>query len=166
MKVLLVEDEERMANATSELLRREGYETDVEYEGDGGEDAFLTGVYDVAILDVMLPHKNGFDILKNGRKAGIKTPVLMLTAKSDISDKVYGLDSGADDYLTKPFQIEELLARVRALVRRGSKAAVEDGILCVGDLRLDSKKLLLSCTKTGKEIRLPEKEFRLMEYLM
>lgn len=166
MRILLVEDEKRMANATAELLRREGYEVDVEYEGEGGEAAFGTAIYDLAIFDVMLPYKNGFDIVGNGRKAGIKTPVLMLTAKSDVSDKVKGLDSGADDYLTKPFQIEELLARIRALGRRGSLVSVEDDILSVKDLRLDTKKMILSCTKTGKEIRLPEKEFHLMEILM
>ncbi|MCR5546797.1 MAG: response regulator transcription factor [Lachnospiraceae bacterium] len=166
MKILLVEDERRMANATSELLKREGYDVEVEYEGEGGEDAFLTGIYDIAILDVMLPYKNGFDIVRSGRKKGIKTPVLMLTAKSDVSDKVRGLDSGADDYLTKPFQIEELLARVRALGRRGALVSPEEGILTVGDLRLDTKKLVLYCSATGKEIRLPEKEFHLMEYLI
>ena len=166
MKILMVEDEKRMAHATSELLRGEGYDVDVEYEGEGGEAAFCTGIYDLAILDVMLPYKNGFDIVKSGRKAGIKTPVLMLTAKSDVSDKVRGLDSGADDYLTKPFQIEELFARIRALGRRGSLVSVEEDILSVDDLRLDKKKMMLSSTITGKEIRLPEKEYHLMEIFM
>lgn len=166
MKILLVEDEERMAIATSELLRREGYDVDVEYEGDGGETAFCTGIYDLAILDVMLPYKSGFDIVRTGRKAGVKTPVLMLTAKSDVSDKVRGLDSGADDYLTKPFQIDELLARIRALSRRGSLVSVEDDILTLEDLELDTKKMMLSCVTTGKKIRLPEKEFHLMEMLL
>ena len=101
MRILLVEDEKRMADAVSELLRQEKYDVDVYYNGNDGLDAYLTDTYDAAILDVMLPGRSGFEILKKGRHDGIKTPTLMLTAKSDVEDKVHGLDLGAEDYLTK-----------------------------------------------------------------
>ncbi len=166
MKILLIEDEKRMASAVSELMRQEGYDIDVEYEGIGGENSILSNIYDVVICDVMLPGKNGFAIVKDVRAAGIKTPILMLTAKSEVGDKVNGLDSGADDYLTKPFQVEELMARVRALCRRGVKSMESDGTIVIGDLILSTKSLVLKCSSTGKEIRLPEKEFHIMEYMM
>ena len=118
MKLLLVEDEKRMGQALCELLRQEKYEVDWYQDGRDGADALEGDVYDLAVLDVMLPHKNGFDIAKDARKQGIKTPILMLTARSDTDDKVTGLDCGADDYLTKPFVPRELLARLRALTRR------------------------------------------------
>ncbi|MBE5914141.1 MAG: response regulator transcription factor [Pseudobutyrivibrio ruminis] len=164
MKILLIEDEKRMSAAVSELLRQEGYTVDVKDEGLGGYDAILQNTYDAVICDVMLPGMNGFEIVKMARGEGISTPVIMLTAKSDITDKVTGLDCGADDYLTKPFQIEELLARLRALIRRNIKDT--DGILSAYDLNLNTKSLNLICTTTNKEIRLPEKEFKIMECLI
>lgn len=164
MRLLLVEDEKRMADAIAELLRMENYDVDVFYDGEEGADAFSSDGYDAAILDVMLPGKTGFEILDGGRKAGIKTPTLLLTAKSDVADKVYGLDLGAEDYLTKPFQVEELLARVRALCRRN--AMVSDGLLRAGDIALNRKSSMLSCSRTGEEVRLSEKECRIMEYLI
>ena len=164
MRLLLVEDEKRMADAVSELLRMENYDVDVFHNGTEGFDAFLSEGYDAAILDVMLPGKTGFEILEAGRKAEIKTPVLMLTAKSDVSDKVYGLDLGAEDYLTKPFQVEELLARIRALCRRN--AVIADGQLKAGDIVLNRNTCMLSCSSNGNEVRLSEKEFRIMEYLI
>ena len=164
MRLLLVEDEKRMADAVSELLRMENYDVDVFHNGTEGFDAFLSEGYDAAILDVMLPGKTGFEILEAGRKAGIKTPVLMLTARSDVSDKVYGLDLGAEDYLTKPFQVEELLARIRALCRRN--AVIADGQLKAGDIVLNRNTCMLSCSSNGNEVRLSEKEFRIMEYLI
>ncbi len=164
MRLLLVEDEKRMADAVSELLRMENYDVDVFHNGTEGFDAFLFEGYDAAILDVMLPGKTGFEILEAGRKAGIKTPVLMLTAKSDVSDKVYGLDLGAEDYLTKPFQVEELLARIRALCRRN--AVIADSQLKAGDIVLNRNTCMLSCSSNGNEVRLSEKEFRIMEYLI
>ena len=111
MRLLLVEDGKRMAEALCELLRLEKYDVDHYADGPEGLDAALTGAYDLIILDVMLPGKNGFDIAREVRKNGVKTPVLMLTAKSEVDDKVTGLDCGADDYLTKPFMTKELLAR-------------------------------------------------------
>ena len=118
MRILLVEDEERMAQALCEILRQENYEVDHWGDGIQGLYAIETDVYDVAILDVMLPGKNGFEITKEARNQGIRTPILMLTAKSDVDDKVTVLDCGADDYLTKPFMPKELLARKPALGRR------------------------------------------------
>ena len=164
MRILLIEDEKRMADAVSELLCQEKYDVDVYYNGNEGLDAYMEEVYDAAILDVMLPGKNGFEILKEGRQNGIKTPTLMLTARSDIEDKVYGLDLGAEDYLTKPFHVEELLARVRALCRRN--AVVSDGLLRACDIALNRKTYMLSCMENGNEIRLGDKEFRIMEYLI
>lgn len=164
MKILLIEDEKRMAEAVAELLNQEDYQVDVKYDGTSGLEAVLTDNYSIIICDVMLPGLNGFEIVREARINNIKTPIIMLTAKSDISDKVMGLDSGADDYLTKPFEVEELLARVRALLRRSNPQA--DGLIKVGDLVLNTKAMVLSCSTTGKEIRLPEKEFHIIDFLM
>lgn len=164
MKLLLVEDEKRMAQALIELLRQEHYEVDHCADGITAMDAALTNVYDVIILDVMLPGKNGFEIAEEVRKSGIRTPILMLTAKGGLDDKVTGLDSGADDYLTKPFMTEELLARLRALVRRNIQSA--DGTLSFGDIMLDANTLTLYGTGTGQSVRLSEKEYKILEYLI
>lgn len=126
MKILLVEDEKRMAQALCELLRLEGYEVDHYADGTDGFAVLESGIYDIAVLDVMLPGMNGFEIAKKARQKGVRTPILMLTAKGELEDKVTGLDSGADDYLTKPFMTKELLARLRALYRRS--ASVSDGL--------------------------------------
>ena len=164
MKILLVEDEKRMAQALVEILRLEKYE--VEYRADGlsGLDAVESGVYDIIILDVMLPGVDGFEIAKRARKKGIRTPILMLTAKSELEDKVTGLDSGADDYLTKPFMMKELLARLRALGRRNIGSS--DGTLSFGDISLDAGMSSLNCTANGQSVRLGEKEYRILEYLI
>ena len=164
MKLLLVEDETRMVQALTELLKLEAYEVDVCTDGISGLDAVLSGIYDVIVLDVMLPGKSGFSIVREARQAGIKTPVLMLTAKGELDDKVMGLDYGADDYLTKPFMTRELLARLRALYRRNIDST--DGALSFGDITLASRTFQLSCNTTGKSVRLGEKEYRLMEYLI
>ena len=164
MKVLLVEDEARIAQALCELLRQEGYDTDWFDDGLSGADALESGVYDLAVMDIMLPYKNGFEITRDARKAGIRIPVLMLTAKTDVDDKVEGLDCGADDYLTKPFVPKELLARLRALSRR--QYDIEDGSVKFGDIKLSSRTMMLSCLTTGNEIRLSDKEFKALEYLM
>lgn len=163
MKVLLAEDEKRMNRALCELMRREGYEvTAVE----NGEDALYEiegGLYDLIVLDVMMPYMNGFEVAKKARAAGIKTPILMLTAKSELDDKVEGLDSGADDYLTKPFMSKELLARLRALSRRN--VPTNDGSLKFEDLTLDVKNAVLTCDN-GQSVRLGEKELRILEYFI
>ena len=143
MKLLLVEDEKRMAQALCEILRLEKY--DVDHYADGAEGLYAaeSGIYDLIILDVMLPHKNGFEIASDLRRKNIKTPILMLTAKSELDDKVMGLDCGADDYLTKPFMTKELLARLRALVRRSINTP--DGALNFGDIRKEVETKDLKC---------------------
>ena len=162
MRLLLVEDEKRMAQALCELLRLEKYDVDHYANGEEGLYAAESGLYDVIILDVMLPGKNGFEIAKEVRESGIKTPILMLTAKSDVDDKVEGLDRGADDYLTKPFMTKELLARLRALVRRTSNSS--DGTLSFGDITLNTNSSSLICSDNS--VRLSEKEFHILEYLI
>ena len=127
MRILLVEDEKRMAQALCEILRLEKYEVDHYADGKSGLEAVQSEIYDIIILDVMLPSMNGYDIAKKVRQQGVRTPILMLTAKCELDDKVTGLDSGADDYLTKPFQTRELLARLRALGRRNNNTS--DGTL-------------------------------------
>ena len=164
MRLLLVEDEKRMAQALCEILRREKYDVDHFADGISGLDAVESDIYDIVILDVMLPGMNGFDIAKKARQAGIRTPILMLTAKSELEDKVEGLDCGADDYLTKPFMTQELLARLRALVRRNINTS--DGTLTFGDISLDTNTTTLSCTSNGQSVRLSEKEYRILEYLI
>lgn len=162
MRLLLVEDEERMAQALCEILRQEGYEVDHCADGLEGLYAAEAGPYDGIILDVMLPGKDGFSIASELRAKGIRTPILMLTAKSELDDKVTGLDYGADDYLTKPFMTRELLARVRALLRRNLPTA--DGRLNFGDIALNTRTSELICGEN--RVRLSEKEFRILEYLM
>ena len=163
MKVLLAEDEKRMNRTLCELLRQEGYEAEGFFNGRDALEAIETGVYDIIVLDVMMPELSGFQVAKAARAAGIRTPILMLTAKGELDDKVEGLDSGADDYLTKPFMTAELLARLRALGRRN--LPTNDGSLSFEDLSLDVKSATLSC-KTGKSVRLGDKELRILEYLM
>ncbi len=162
MRILLIEDEKRMAQALCEILRLENYEMDHCADGAEGMDAVESEIYDIIILDVMLPHKNGFEIAREAREKGIRTPILMLTAKSDLDDKVTGLDCGADDYLTKPFMTRELLARLRALGRRNIHTP--DGTLTFGDITLNRNHSMLICGENS--VRLSEKEFRILEYLI
>ena len=164
MRLLLVEDEKRMAQALCELLRQEKYQVDHYASGLDGLAAMESGVYDIVILDVMLPDLNGYEIARQVRSKGIRTPILMLTAKSELDDKVTGLDSGADDYLTKPFMTRELLARLRALYRRTLGAV--DGALTFGDISLDTNTFTLTCVTNGQSVRLSEKEHRILEYLI
>ncbi len=164
MRLLLVEDEKRMAEALCEILRLENYEVDHYANGLDGLTAIESNIYDIVILDVMLPGMNGYEIVRRARSKGIATPILMLTAKAELDDKVTGLDSGADDYLTKPFMTKELLARLRALGRR--TLGTTDGILSFGDISLDTGALSLSCIRNGQSVRLSEKEYRILEYLI
>lgn len=164
MRLLLVEDEKRMAQALCEILRLEKYEVDHFTDGISGLAAIENDIYDIIILDVMLPGINGFEIVKKARQKAIHTPILMLTAKSELDDKITGLDSGADDYLTKPFMIKELLARLRALGRRNINTP--DRTLTFGDISLDTNTSALACTVTGQNVRLSEKEYRILEYLI
>ena len=164
MKLLLAEDEKRMAKALTELLRLEKYDVDHVADGISALDAMESGIYDIAVLDVMMPKMNGFQVAQTVRKKGIKTPILMLTAKSELDDKVEGLDSGADDYLTKPFMTKELLARLRALCRRNIGSS--DGSLTFGDLSLNMNSASLTCTENGQSVRLGDKELRILEYMI
>lgn len=162
MRVLIVEDEVRLAEALGQIMSEQRYQTDLVYDGADGLDYALTGQYDVMILDVMLPKLNGFEVARRLRCAHNSTPILMLTARDELPDKISGLDHGADDYMTKPFDSGELLARVRALTRRQGEVVGER--LTVGDLTLDLSSRTLSCG--GKSVRLGFKEFEVLRLLM
>jgi len=162
MRLLIVEDDHKIANAIKRGLEQESYAVDVEYDGKGGLGAALTIEYDLIILDRMLPEVDGIKICKALRDKKNHTPVLMLTAKDKISDRVEGLNTGADDYMVKPFAFEELLARVRALLRRPQVA--KEAILVVGDIKLDT--VGLTVQKGRNNLSLSNKEFALLEYLM
>ena len=162
MRILLVEDEKKVASFIKKGLEEEFYSVDVAYDGKEGLRLALIEEYDLIILDIMLPFKDGFTVLKELRNEKISIPVLFLTAKDTLSDKVQGLDSGADDYLPKPFAFEELLARVRALLRR--KAVEKDLVIKVLDLSLDTQ--THSVTRNNVEIPLTPKEYSILEYLI
>lgn len=163
MRILLAEDEKRMAAAIVAILKQEKYDVDHAENGTLALEALESGIYDLAVLDVLMPGMNGFEVARQARKKGIAIPILMLTAKSELDDKITGLDSGADDYLTKPFQARELLARLRALSRRS--ASFRDDSLSYGDLVLDTGTAALTCSATGQSVRLGEKELRILEYM-
>ena len=162
MRILLVEDDKKVASFIRKGLEEEGYAVDVAAEGEAGLFMGLDRLHDLIILDVMLPKKPGFQVLRELRQAKVATPVLMLTARDTVEDKVQGLDAGADDYLTKPFVFAELLARVRALLRR--RAEARSPRLQVADLVLDPA--TRSVTRGGQPITLTNREFALLEYLM
>lgn len=162
MKLLLAEDEKELSKALVTLLKMNNYTVDAVFNGEDALDYLTLNEYDGAILDVMMPKKDGFSVLKSAREQGVKTPVLMLTAKSEIDDKVTGLDLGADDYLTKPFAVKELLARVRAMIRR--KGEIKEDTLQFNGLYLDRASYELY-TEHGK-IKLVNKEFQMMELMM
>lgn len=168
MRILLVDDEAEMADPLSRILAREGYEVDVAYDGDRGGQLAQQTRYDLLILDWMLPHQSGLQICQQLRSQGNAAPVLFLTAKDTVDDRVLGLDAGADDYLVKPFELRELLARVRALLRRppalDSAPDLTPQRVQVGDLELDPDNQL--AYRQGREIELSEKEAQLLEYLM
>ena len=163
MRVLIVEDEVRLASTLQDLLDMNGYTADVCHDGESGLDNALSGIYDVVLLDVMLPKMDGFTVLRNLRAAGNAVPVLMLTARSELSDRVEGLDCGADYYLTKPFEPRELLACIRALTRRQPELRSSDAVE-FGDLKLDKSAFTLSCG--NRQLRLSRKEFDMMDLLM
>ena len=162
MRVLIVEDERRLAEALGQIMAEQRYQADVVYDGADGLDYALTGQYDVIILDVMLPKLDGFEVASRLRHAHVSTPILMLTARDEMPDKIAGLDHGADDYMTKPFDIGELLARVRALTRRQGEVIGEQ--LADGDLTLELSTRCLRCE--SKSVRLGFKEFDVLRQLM
>ncbi|MGD1875760.1 MAG: response regulator transcription factor [Mastigocoleus sp.] len=166
MKILVVDDETELTQPLSRVLIREGYSVDTAYDGINGDRMVQTDVYDLLILDWMLPGKTGLEICQDLRDAGRNTPVLFLTAKDTLDDRVEGLDAGADDYIIKPFELRELLARVRALLRRSSTENVDSksSKIAVADLELDFENQL--AYRHGRIINLSEKEATLLKYFM
>lgn len=162
MKILIVEDERRLAKAFKHILLDADYEAEAVFSGDEGLHYAATNAYDLIVLDVMLPGMDGFSVVRSLRKQHNRVPVLMLTAKSAVTDKVNGLDAGADDYLTKPFEPEELLARIRALLRRGDNAVTEE--ITAFDLRLTMDTHQLKCKE--RSIQLSSREFQIMRLMM
>src|SRR5512143_678748 len=162
MRILLVEDNRRLNDSLHAILEEDGYAVDSVFDGLDGEEMGRTSGYDVIILDIMLPGKNGVEVCRELRNRRIGTPILMLTARDALEDRVFGLDSGADDYLVKPFEVDELRARIRALLRRESSD--KTGLLSVGDLELDPA--THTVRRAGKPIELTAKEFSLLEYMM
>ena len=162
MRLLLAEDEKALSGALVAILRHNNYSVDAVYNGEDAIDYLETGIYDGAILDIMMPKADGITVLKTIRKKENKIPVILLTAKSETDDKVLGLDAGADDYLTKPFNAKELLARIRAMTRRQSE--LSDDELSFGDLRLD--RVSFEMISAEKKLPLTAKEFQITEMLM
>lgn len=163
MKILIIEDEYSLADAIAETLKKENFTVEIITDGQQGEDEALINVYDLVLLDVMLPHKNGFEILKELRREKISTPIIMLTAKSEIYDKLEGLENGADDYITKPFHMKELVARVKVILKRNSSLEDTD-VIEFADLKLDLKTGKMCCGE--QEITINGKELELLEILL
>lgn len=164
MRILIIEDELKLAEAISFRLKKEKYSVDISNNGEDGLDNALTNTYDLIILDVMLPKINGFEILKQIRQKSIDTKIIILTAKSMLEDKIYGLENGANDYITKPFHMDELVARVNVQLRSDIKS--KNNCIEVGDLSLNVDTCNLLCTKTEESIGVIGKEYLLLEYLM
>ena len=165
MRILIVEDEFKVADVIAKRLKKEKYSVDISLDGESGLDNSLSNIYDLIILDVMLPKINGFEILKEIKKNKIDSKVIMLTAKSMLEDKLNGFETGANDYVTKPFHIEELVARVNSWLRNSNPAFKKDYIEA-GDLKLFKNTSSLECTLTNEKIDIILKEFLLLEYLM
>ena len=164
MRVLLVEDEKGISSAICQVLKKENFTVDPVYTGTDGLDYALTENYDAVVLDVMLPEMDGFQVLKKMREQGVRTPVCMLTARSGLEDRVKGLETGADYYLPKPFQMAELIACLRAITRRKEEKPVM--VLSFGDVELNAQEAKLLCTATGQSVKLGAKEYQLMELML
>lgn len=164
MKILVVEDEPKLASFVKKGLEEQSCQVEVAYDGQMGRNMALSNTYDVIVLDVNLPKLNGFDVVQSIRQEKIQTPVLMLTAMSSVDDKLTGFESGADDYLIKPFEFRELMARLRALTKRGNENGVQANVLKVADLELDLNEKI--ARRDNRRIELTAKEFGLLEYLM
>ena len=163
MRVLVVEDEKRLARTIGDLLEAHNYSVDLCYDGEAGLDNALSGIYDIMLLDVMLPKLDGISVAQKIRRSGSSLPILMLTARSELDDRVTGLDAGANYYLTKPFASEELLACIRALTRKPG-ASQDNNTLSFGDLKLETTSCMLSCRE--RSVRLSRKEFQIMSLLL
>lgn len=164
MRILLVEDEKPLSAAIVKMLEQEHFALDAAYTGPDGLDCALSGIYDAIVLDVMLPGMDGFAVLRALRQQGVSTPVLMLTARGGVQDRVQGLNLGADYYLPKPFERSELVACLNAITRRKDQPPVRE--LALGDVRLNPEDAMLSCTDNGKSVRLAAKEYQLMELFL
>ena len=164
MRILLVEDEKPLSAAIVKMLEQEHFVLDAAYTGPDGLDCALSGIYDAIVLDVMLPGMDGFAVLRALRQQGVSTPVLMLTARGGVQDRVQGLNLGADYYLPKPFERSELVACLNAITRRKDQPPVRE--LALGDVRLNPEDAMLSCTDNGKSVRLAAKEYQLMELFL
>ena len=165
MRILIIEDELNLADVISSRMKKENYIVDCSYDGESGLENALTNIYDLIILDVMLPKINGIEILKQLRNEKIKSKIIMLTAKSQLEDKLDGLNNGANDYITKPFHIDELVARVNVQLRN-TDANISKDYIEAGDLRLNLKTTSLLCLTTNESIEIMCKEFQILEYLM
>lgn len=165
MRILIIEDEYNLADAIFSRLKKENYTIDISLDGKNGLENALTDIYDLIILDIMLPKINGIEILKQIKNSNIKAKIIMLTAKAELEDKLLGFECGANDYITKPFHIEELVARVNSQLRNNSNQKNHD-YLEVGDLRLNIRTSNLECTTTHESISIVCKEFQLLEYFM
>lgn len=165
MRILIVEDEFKLADVIASRLKKEHYTVDISLDGEEGLYNALTNIYDLIILDVMLPKLNGFEILKEIRNKNINSKVIMLTAKAMLDDKLTGFDAGADDYLTKPFHMEELIARINVQLRK-KNSKVNINYIEYADIKLNIKTSTLTCTTNNESIELVCKEFLLLEYLM
>ena len=161
MKILIIEDEKLLADSIKVLLERKGFQVECAYDGKTGEEYAELGIYDLLVLDVMMPELNGYQVAQQVRAKRCSTPILMLTARSDLEDRIAGLNAGADYYLTKPFDTRELLACINALLRRQGGQVDE---LCYGNTALDLSTCILSCGE--KSIRLSDREFDVMRYLL
>lgn len=164
MKILIIEDKASLAEIVGLRLKKEGYDVDIVNDGDNGWDLAVSGAYDLIVLDIMLPGIDGFEILKGIRRENIDSKVIILTAKTMLSDKLEGLTNGANDYLTKPFHIDELVARVNVLLEKAYKNTNEK--LEYKDLLLDKNKSLLKCLNNNKEVELVKKELQVLEYFI
>ena len=164
MRILRVEDEKPLSAAIVKMLEQEHFALDAAYTGPDGLDCALSGIYDAIVLDVMLPGIDGFAVLRALRQQGVSTPVLMLTARGGVQDRVQGLNLGADYYLPKPFERSELVACLNAITRRKDQPPVRE--LALGDVRLNPEDAMLSCTDNGKSVRLAAKEYQLMELFL
>ena len=164
MRILLVEDEKPLSAAIVKMLEQEHFALDAAYTGPDGLDCALSGIYDAIVLDVMLPGMDGFAVLRALRRQGVSTPVLMLTARGGVQDRVQGLNLGADYYLPKPFERSELVACLNAITRRKDQPPVRE--LALGNVRLNPEDAMLSCTDNGKSVRLAAKEYQLMELFL
>jgi len=164
MRILMVEDEPKLASFVKKGLEEQACEVDIAYDGQVGRSMALNGGYDVIVMDVNLPKINGYDVVQALRQEQIRTPVLMLTAMGSVDDKLTGFDAGADDYLVKPFEFRELMARLRALTKRGQDSSPQANVIRVADLELDLNEKV--ARRSSKRIDLTAKEFGLLEYLM